>query len=157
CRVSTRPATRSAVRGGKSSVITIMYTFVSYSVKPENHSFFGDLGQESENERRKLRGLPPTDRASLRITRKRDWSRGDRTNRATRSMAAIDLSRLPTTPAPQRCNASLTVMLAVRGHFFAINSVAINTNVPHRAKRFVRHQDALAVEILDLDAALLAD
>ena len=48
-------------------------------------------------------------------------------------------------------------MLAVWGRFFAIGSVAINTNALHRAKGFGGHQDALAVEILDLDAALLVD
>lgn len=48
-------------------------------------------------------------------------------------------------------------MIAVRGRFFASSSVAINTNALHRAKGFGGHQDALAIEILDLDAPVLVD
>ena len=133
-----------------------MYTFVSYSVKPENHSFFEDLAERLRMSVGGVRGLPPSNAWDRRITRTRLAEKCP-TNRVPRSVAAFDFSRLSAAAARQRRNASLTVMLAVRGNFFAINSVAINTNAPHRAKGFVRHQDALAIEILDLDAALLAD
>ena len=84
-------------------------------------------------------------------------------------MAASNPSRLSAT-APERRQAFLAVRLA--GLINAglintaeINSTAINTatvhsvaidvdaDTPHRAKGFGRHQDAMVVEILDLDTA----